>query len=118
MYNVIKKFVLCHHVVKVMDSWCSYANISSSTLKKKEINYDKFTNCWVIFYLTDAKTTDGDRGSSAQKTLKSDGDKSSVSAFGSITAQLMDGMTLALSQFGATGESKDGMYSCSSYQRQ
>lgn len=71
-----------------------------------------------MFYLTDAKTTDGDRGSSAQKTLKSDGDKSSVSAFGSITAQLMDGMTLALSQFGATGESKDGVYPCYSYQRQ
>ncbi|XP_078322362.1 sperm-associated antigen 17-like isoform X1 [Crassostrea virginica] len=56
----------------------------------------------------DAKTTEGERGSSAQKTQKSEGDKTSVSAFGSITAQLMDGMTLALSQFGATGESKDG----------
>lgn len=74
--------------------------------------YAAFTLCVNIslILLTDAKTTDGDRGSSAQKTLKSDGDKSSVSAFGSITAQLKDGMTLALSQFGATGESKDGMY--------
>ncbi|XP_061176448.1 sperm-associated antigen 17-like isoform X2 [Saccostrea echinata] len=56
----------------------------------------------------DAKTVEGERGSSAQKTGKMDGEKSSVSAFGSITAQLMDGMTLSLSQYGASGESKDG----------
>lgn len=72
---------------------------------KTNIRFNKWQG---IDFVTDAKTTEGERGSSAQKTQKSEGDKTSVSAFGSITAQLMDGMTLALSQFGATGESKDG----------
>ena len=72
---------------------------------KTKIRFNKWQG---IDFVTDAKTTEGERGSSAQKTQKSEGDKTSVSAFGSITAQLMDGMTLALSQFGATGESKDG----------
>ncbi|XP_056016110.1 sperm-associated antigen 17-like isoform X9 [Ostrea edulis] len=56
----------------------------------------------------DSKTVEGDKGSSDGRTLKTDGDKNSVSAFGSVTAQLIDGMTLSLSQFGASGESKDG----------
>jgi len=34
--------------------------------------------------------------------------QASVSAFGSITAQFNDGMTLALSQFGDNGEAPDG----------
>ncbi|KAJ8314693.1 hypothetical protein KUTeg_006843 [Tegillarca granosa] len=56
-------------------------------------------------------TKDSVAGSSDRKSasLKSDSDKSklSVSAFGSITATMLDGMTLALSQFGPGGESED-----------
>ncbi|KAK3098986.1 hypothetical protein FSP39_024961, partial [Pinctada imbricata] len=57
----------------------------------------------------DSKTQDVDQGSTGKKTpsVKSEG-KSSVSAFGSITASLMDGMNIALSQFGSTGESAAG----------
>jgi hypothetical protein len=61
---------------------------------------------WSVF--PDAKTAEGDKGSSDERVVKTEGDKNSVSAFGSITAQLIDGMTLSLSQFGASGESKDG----------
>ena len=42
--------------------------------------------------------------------MATDGKKPSVSAYGSITAHLGDGMTLALSQFGPTGEAEDGTY--------
>ncbi|XP_067675915.1 sperm-associated antigen 17-like [Haliotis asinina] len=51
---------------------------------------------------------------SADKPCDDDGEaaensrKKSVSAFGSITAYLSDGMSLALSQFGADGKAEDG----------
>ena len=47
-------------------------------------------------------------------SLKSASQKSSatkgtaISAFGSITAQMSDGMTIALSQFGESGAAPDG----------
>ena len=41
-------------------------------------------------------------------STKSEDKKTAVSAFGSITAQLMDGMTLALSQYGESGACQDG----------
>ena len=52
---------------------------------------------------------DGDQGSTGKKSpsVKSEG-KNSVSAFGSVTATLMDGMNVALSQFGPSGESSSG----------
>jgi hypothetical protein len=45
-------------------------------------------------------------------SIKSEGKKDAVSAFGSITAQLMDGMAMSLSQFGETGECDEGMNEC------
>lgn len=38
---VRKNFVLCHHVVQVMDAWRSYSDISSSTLRKRNFMYYK-----------------------------------------------------------------------------
>ena len=38
------------------------------------------------------------------------GNRTALSAFGSITAQMTDGMTIALSQFGDSGSAPDGMY--------
>ena len=102
LYRSYKNFHLLHKInVQSMQYLAALIVIGIKT----KIRFNK---CQGIDFVTDAKTTEGERGSSAQKTQKSEGDKTSVSAFGSITAQLMDGMTLALSQFGATGESKDG----------
>ena len=38
------------------------------------------------------------------------GNRTAISAFGSITAQMTDGMTIALSQFGESGSAADGMF--------
>ncbi|XP_033741247.1 sperm-associated antigen 17-like isoform X1 [Pecten maximus] len=58
----------------------------------------------------DKMTKDGDAGSTARSNSARSEEKKtkSVSAFGCITANLQDGMTLSLSQFGPTGVSEDG----------
>ena len=38
------------------------------------------------------------------------GNRTALSAFGSITAQMTDGMTIALSQFGESGSAPDGRF--------
>jgi hypothetical protein len=55
--------------------------------------------------LTDNSVKDSESiGVKTNDSIKSEGKKDAVSAFGSITAQLMDGMAMSLSQFGETGE--------------
>lgn len=49
-----------------------------------------------------------DKPCDEEREAGEDSRKKSVSAFGSITAYLSDGMTLALSQFGADGKAEDG----------
>jgi hypothetical protein len=53
--------------------------------------------------LTDKSVKDSESiGVKTNGSIKSEGKKDAVSAFGSITAQLMDGMAMSLSQFGET----------------
>jgi hypothetical protein len=60
--------------------------------------------------LTDKSVKDSESiGVKTNGSIKSEGKKDAVSAFGSITAQLMDGMAMSLSQFGETGECDEGM---------
>ncbi|XP_021376816.1 sperm-associated antigen 17-like isoform X5 [Mizuhopecten yessoensis] len=58
----------------------------------------------------DKMTREGDAGSTGRSnSARSDEKKTkSVSAFGSVTAHLQDGMSLSLSQFGPKGISEDG----------
>ncbi|KAL5004776.1 hypothetical protein ScPMuIL_018232 [Solemya velum] len=57
----------------------------------------------------DKDTRHGETGSLFKKAVSSRSSKrKSVSAFGSITGLMKDGMTLSFSQYGATGESIDG----------
>lgn len=63
-----------------------------------------------IFFTADKSVKDTESvGVKTNMSVKSEDKKTAVSAFGSITAQLMDGMTMSLSQFGESGTCEEGM---------
>ena len=65
----------------------------------------------LLFVLFDPDSDKHSNGSKANSIKSAFKKHTSVSAFGSITAQMNDGMTIALSQFGDSGEAPDGMWS-------
>ena len=73
-------------------------------------NAFNLVTCKILLFGKGLKQLSGDDEQSdkkSQRSVKSSGSKLAVSAFGSVTAQMSDGMTLALSQFGSSGEAPE-----------
>ncbi|XP_046333573.2 sperm-associated antigen 17-like isoform X4 [Haliotis rufescens] len=92
--------VLCVHIIDPCESLEGEEEEQDNGEEKKDV-LEKSE-------LEKSEKETADKPCDEEREAGEDSRKKSVSAFGSITAYLSDGMTLALSQFGADGKAEDG----------